>query len=152
MLYIASDHAGFQLKKHLIKYLATQLNIQAEDLGPSAYVETDDFVDYAAALAKKVAANKENQGILICRTGHGMCMAANKIPGTRAIVGYSISGAELGRTHNDANILCLASGVLSDDHAAAIAKTFLKTNFEPQERFVRRNNKIEELEKSTASL
>lgn len=147
MLFIASDHAGFQLKKFLLKYLKTQLKLEAEDLGPASFQEGDDFPDFAVPLTKKVVADKNNRGILICGSGHGMCIAANKIKGARAIIGYSIEGAEMGRRHNDANILCLAGRVISEEHAAAITKKFLATEFQNEERLIRRNGKIAELEK-----
>lgn len=147
MIYIASDHAGFELKKQLIAYLKNQLKKTATDLGPKKFDKDDDFVDYAVAVAKKVAGHKEDKGILICGSGHGMCIAANKIKGVRAIVGYSIEGAELGRRHNDANILCLAGRVLTPEHAGAIVHKFITTKFEGAERLVRRNKKIADLEK-----
>lgn len=147
MLYIASDHAGFQLKKEIIKYLKTQLNKEVEDVGPITFVETDDFPDFAFPLAKAVAQNKNNIGILICGTGQGMCIAANKIKGAYAIMGYNIQAAELGRKHNNANILCLPGRLLpSLDFANAIVKKFLETKFDGNERFVRRNEKIKEME------
>lgn len=145
MFYIAADHAGHHLKKDLEQLFKNQ-NLEFEDLGAKTYDEKDDFVDFAVPLAKKVV-ETGNKGVLICGSGHGMCMAANKINGVRAIVGYSISGAELGRKHNDANILCLAGRVVTKDHALAIIKTFLNTSFSAEERFVRRNEKIAELEK-----
>jgi ribose 5-phosphate isomerase B len=144
MFYIAADHAGHHLKKDL-EQIFKNLGMEYEDLGAKTYDEKDDFVDFAVVLAKKVVETGE-KGVLICGSGHGMCMAANKIKGVRAIVGYSISGAELGRKHNDANILCLAGRVITKDHASAIIKTFLNTAFSGEERFVRRNNKITELE------
>jgi ribose 5-phosphate isomerase B len=147
MIYIASDHRGYQLKKELVDYIKTKLEKEIIDLGPNKYDEDDDFVDFAIPLAKKVSADKNSFGILICGTGHGMCIAANKINGARAIIGYSITGAEFGRQDNDANILCLAGRTLSKDHAEAIAKKFLETNFKNEERFVRRLEKISELEK-----
>ncbi len=146
MLYIASDHAGYQLKKEIIKYVKTQLNKEVEDMGPTAFVENDDFPDFAIPLAKKVAENKDNFGILICGTGQGMCIVANKIKGAYAIMGYNIGATELGRKHNNANILCLPGHLPSIDFTNAIVKKFLETKFEGDERFVRRNKKIEELE------
>ena len=148
MLYIASDHAGFQLKKEIIKYIKTVLNKEVEDLGPTAFVETDDFPDFAIPLAKAVAKNKDSFGILICGTGQGMCIAANKIKGAYGIMGYNLQATELGRKHNNANVLCLAGRILpSVDFAKAIVKKFLETKFDGDARFVRRNNKIKELEK-----
>jgi len=147
MIYIASDHRGYQLKKELFDFIKTKLEKEIVDMGPTKYDEDDDFVDYAVPLAKKVVSVKNSLGILICGSAHGMCIAANKIKGARAIVGYSISGAELGRQDNDANILCLAGRILSKDHAEAITKKFLETNFKSEERFSRRLDKIAELEK-----
>lgn len=147
MIYIASDHAGFQLKKYLAERIKNDLETEVKDLGPKNIDENDDFPDFAAPLAKQVVKSDKNFGILICGSGHGMCIAANKIKGTRAIVGYSIQGAELARKHNNANIICLAGRVLTEEHALAITKTFLATKFETEPRFVRRNKKIAQLEK-----
>ncbi len=147
MLYIASDHAGYQLKKYLVRYLKTQLKIPVVDLGPARYNKDDDYPEFAYPLAKTVAADHKSRGIIICGTGHGVCMVANKVRAIRAIVGYSIEGAELGRRHEDANILCLAARVLSEDHATTIVKKFLETEFEPARRHVRRLQELEKLEK-----
>jgi len=148
MLYIASDHAGFQLKKTLVTYINTQLGLEIDDLGPIEFDQNDDFPDYAEPVARTVASDPKNLGILICGTGEGMCIAANKIKGIRAIIGYNITAAEMGRKHNNANILCLAARVITEDHARAVVKKFLETNFDGDERLVRRNKKIEELEKN----
>ncbi len=147
MLYIASDHNGFQLKKELVRYLKTELDKDLEDLGPEVFIQTDDFPDYAVPLAKKVAEDKENLGILICGTGHGMCITANKIKGAYAIIGYNIQSTEMGRKHNNANILCLPSNPPSLDFTKAIVKKFLTTKFDGDERLIRRNKKIQDLEK-----
>ncbi len=147
MLYIASDHNGFQLKKELVRYLKTELDKDLEDLGPEVFIQTDDFPDYAVPLAKKVAEDRENLGILICGTGHGMCITANKIKGAYAIIGYNIQSTEMGRKHNNANILCLPSNPPSLDFTKAIVKKFLTTKFDGDERLVRRNKKIQDLEK-----
>lgn len=147
MLYIASDHNGFQLKKELVRYIKTELNKDLENLGPDTFVQTDDFPDFAVPLAKKVATDRANFGILICGTGHGMCIAANKINGAYAIIGYNIQSTEMGRKHNNANILCLPSNPPSLDFTKAIIKKFLTTKFDGDERLVRRNKKIQDLEK-----
>lgn len=147
MIYIASDHAGFQLKKELLGYIKTELNKDIKDLGPEVFIQTDDFPDYAAPLAKKVAEVKENFGILVCGTGQGMCIAANKVTGAYAIIGYNIQATELGRKHNNANILCLPGTPASLDFIKAIVKKFLTTKFDGDERFLRRNKKVKDLEK-----
>jgi ribose 5-phosphate isomerase B len=146
MLYIASDHGGYQLKKYLLRFIEKQLKMKVEDLGPLKYEEGDDFPDFAIPLAKKVASKKDDLGILICKTGHGVCLAANKVTGVRAILGYSIEAAEKGRKEEKANVLCLAGAVITDEHAAAMVKRFLETSFEANERHMRRLAKIEALE------
>ncbi len=148
MLYIASDHNGFQLKKHLLTYINSQLKKEAVDLGPEKFDAEDDYPDYAFKLAKKVAAEKKSLGILICGSGHGVCIAANKIKGARAVLGYSIEGAELARRDDDANIICLAGKILSDDHACAIIKKFLETEMRTDNpKYARRLKKIADAEK-----
>lgn len=146
MLYIASDHGGYQLKKYLIRYLKNQLKVTAADLGPTKYNETDDYPIFSVKLAKKVAKSKGSVGILICKTGHGVCMMANKIKGVRAAVGYSIEGAEWGKKDENANVLCLAAKFISEEHACAIVKKFLETKFSGSERHVRRLKEIDELD------
>lgn len=146
MIYLGSDYMGFKLKKQLITYLKTQLHQKVEDLGAKTKVEEDDAIDYSVKVAKAVAKNKNNRGILICYSGHGMCITANKVKGARASIGYNIKGAELMRLHDDANILCLASHMLTLEHASAIVKKFLETKFVPIDRRVRRLKKLEKLE------
>ncbi len=147
MIYLASDHNGYQLKKHLFTYITTQLQLPVSDLGPSDFDKDDDYPDFAKLVAQKTVAEKNNFGILICGSGHGMCIAANKIKGSRAVIGYSIEGAELARRDDDANIICLAGRILSNDHAVAIVKKFLTTNFRTDsDRFSRRLKKISNLE------
>jgi ribose 5-phosphate isomerase B len=145
MLYIASDHAGYQLKKFLAEKLKTTLKIEVEDLGPHKYEEDDDFPDFARPLTKKVLKNKSDRGILICGSGHGMCIAANKFKGARAILAGSTESADMGRTEEDANILCLSARLTSEDHALAIVKHFLEKEFDDQEKRIRRLNKINEI-------
>jgi len=146
MLYIASDHAGFELKNFLTDQLKKTLKTPFEDLGPSTFVKDDDYPDFAVTVAKQVIKNSENLGILICGSGQGMCIAANKIAGIRAIHGSSIKETEMGKKDNDANVLCLAARVLSTEYALAIVKTFLNTDFDKQERRIRRLEKISKLE------
>lgn len=144
MIYLASDHAGFRLKKAIADYLKNKLKKDFVDLGPQEFEETDDYPDYAHKLAKKVAGSKSDQGILLCGSGNGVCMVANKTKGIRAILGYSIAAAEWGRAHEDANVMCLAGRVLTKDHASAIVKKFLETDFSKDERHARRVKKIED--------
>lgn len=147
MLYIAADHGGFELKESLVKFLEKQLKMPVTDLGAKTFNKEDDFPDYAIPLARKVAEDKVNLGILICGSGHGVCIAASKIKGVRASIGYSVEGAELAKKDDDVNVLCLAGRLISDEYASAIVKKFLETKFDSQEKRVRRLKKVEELEK-----
>lgn len=146
MLYIGADHRGFHLKKYLLRYLKNQLKIKPADVGAAIYDAEDDFPDFAIALAKKVAKSKAALGILICGTGHGVCIAANKVKGVRAAAGYSIEAAERARKEDNVNVLCLAGRFLSEEHAAAIVKIFLANKFDPEEKRVRRLKKIAAVE------
>lgn len=144
-LYICSDHAGYQLKKRLVRYLQNELNVEVEDLGPHEYDELDDFPDFVIPSAIKTV---ENKGRLIacCGSGAGEIIAANKVKGMRMTIGYNIEAAELSITHNNANGLALAARVLTDDHAMAIIKKWLETTDFKGGKYQRRNEKIEKYE------
>ena len=142
MLYLASDHAGFTLKERIKEYLDF-LEIAYEDLGTDSQ-EPVDYTDYAQKLAKKISKNND-RGLLFCGTGSGMCMAANRKKGIRAIVGNNEHEVLLGRAHNDANVLCLSArderGTVSD-----IIDAFCNTAFEGG-RHSGRLEKIREMER-----
>lgn len=147
-LYIASDHGGYHHKKRLLRYLQKELNIPVEDMGPASYTEDDDYPDYVIPLAQRVV--KENaRGIVICKNGIGVCIAANKVRGIRAGIGYNISAAQTMVTDDNTNILCLAAKLSSEDHAMAIVKKWLETEFTNEERYVRRLQKVAEAESNT---
>ena len=142
-LFIASDHGGYQLKKRLVRYLQNELVHEVTDLGPHEYVEGDDYPDYAFPLAEKVAATA-GRGILICKNGIGVCIAANKVPGIRAGLAYNLAAAESMMLDDNTNVMCLAAHLSSDDHAIAILKRWLNTDFSKAERHVRRLQKEDE--------
>ncbi len=144
-LFIASDHGGYQLKKRLVRYIKNELNLKITDLGPKTFDENDDFPDYIIPAAQQ-AVKASGRAILICGSGNGACIAANKIKGMRAAVGYNIESAELSRKHNDANGLCLAGRVLSESHAMAIVKKWLETEEFLGGKYQRRNEKINNYE------
>ncbi len=143
MIYLGSDHAGFHLKEELKKYLG-ELGCEYEDLGNKELDLEDDFPDYAIKVAEKIAGTN-SKGILICATGLGMCMAANKVKGVRATVAWDDFTALQSREHNDANVLCLAGKVLDTETAKKIVNIWLETEFSGGERHVRRLNKINEI-------
>lgn len=145
-IYIASDHGGYALKKRLVRYMENELGLKPKDMGPHTYEETDDYPDFAIPLAQKVMEN-DGRGILICRNGIGVCIAANKVKGIKAGIGYNISVSKSMRNDDDTNVLCLAADNLSEDFAMVITKNWLETEFSNHPRFSRRLNKVEALEK-----
>ena len=127
-IFIASDHAGFNLKEAIKKYLSKK-KLAFQDLGP----ENDKSVDYpiyAHNVAKKVKVNKNNVGILICGSGTGMNITANKHKNIRAAQCFNLKSTKLSRLHNDANIITLGSRVLSKKNALNLVGIFLNTKFE----------------------
>ncbi|MFA5211447.1 MAG: ribose 5-phosphate isomerase B [Patescibacteria group bacterium] len=145
-IYIASDHAGYRLKKRLIRFITNELKLELVDLGPEKYNKDDDYPDYAVKVCQKILKEK-TRGILICGTGIGMCITANKIKGIRAALVTNIKMAEAAAKHNNANCLCLGGKILSEDFAMAIIKTWLKTEYKKETRHERRLKKIEAQEK-----
>ena len=126
-LAIASDHAGF-CQKADIKAYAESLGYTVDDLGP-ATDDRVDYPDYADKVARQVAAGVADMGILICGTGLGMAMTADKVAGVRAIAIQTPQFAELSREHNNANVVCLSGRFVDLDTNKAIVKTFLETPF-----------------------
>lgn len=141
-LAIGSDHAGFLLKSKLIDYLQEK-QIDFKDVG-TFIEESVDYPDYAVKVAKLVASGKYTAGILVCGTGLGMSIVANKIPGIYAALCNSTNLAEMSRRHNDANILCLGGRIISVDEAKSILNIWLQTPFDDG-RHALRINKIKEL-------
>jgi ribose 5-phosphate isomerase B len=146
---IAADHAGFSLKERLREALASKGH-DIVDFGTNNE-ESTDYPDYAAAVAHSVADGKSDRGILVCSTGVGMSIAANKIAGIRAALGTSREEVRLTRDHNDANILTLGSKFTAPDDAIDFVDTFLNTQFGGGARHLRRVNKIAELESSAGT-
>ncbi|HAR44343.1 MAG TPA: ribose-5-phosphate isomerase [Bdellovibrionales bacterium] len=144
---IASDHAGIELKAAIIKALP---GWKWQDLGP-LNGDRVDYPDFARKLAEKVAADPTLPGILICGSGIGMSIAANKIPGIRAAVVENTVAARLSREHNDANVLCLGSRFIAPAYGAEIASVWLETPFSKDQRHKSRIAKITALETSTCS-
>lgn len=143
-LYITSDHAGFPLKARLVEYLTNELHIPVIDMGAHVYDEGDDYPDFVIPTAEKAVA-EDGRAIMICGMGIGESIAANKVKGMRAALGYNIEAARLSRVDNNANGLCLAGRVLTDEHAMAIVRKWLETDFGAG-RHERRVKKIEAYE------
>ena len=141
MIAIASDHGGFEYKKLIIQQLEDR-GIACKDFGTDS-PESCDYPDFAIPVAKAVAAGEYECGILICGTGIGMSLAANKVHGIRAAVCGDSFSARATREHNDANILCMGARVITEAKALEITDIFLDTPFSNDERHIRRISKIE---------
>jgi len=126
-IFIASDHAGYNLKNRVISKFSKKEKII--DLGPKTK-ESVDYPDFAKKLSKKVASNKGSFGILICGSGMGMAITANKIKNVRAALCYSNKNTKLSRLHNNANIITLGERLISKNKAINLIKIFLSTKFE----------------------
>jgi ribose 5-phosphate isomerase B len=143
---IAADHAGFSLKDVLRETLLVAGH-EVTDLGALSG-ESTDYPDYAKAVAESVAAGVAARGILVCSTGAGMAIAANKVAGIRAAVGASDAGVQLIRAHNDANVIALGARFLSTEDAVRLVDIFLTTEFDGGARHVRRIEKISTIEQT----
>lgn len=144
-LYIAADHAGYQLKKRLVRYLQNELGLlEVEDMGAYEYDERDDFPDFIIPAAEKAVKNN-GRVIIIGGSGNGEAIAANKVKGVRCALAHSVETAALSRQHNNANGLALGARILTEEHAMAIVKTWLATEFLGG-KYQRRNEKIEKYE------
>lgn len=139
MIYIASDHVGYDLKEYLKKYF-DKINLRYEDLGTYSD-ESVDYPDYAKKLALKVK-KTNRKGILICGTGTGMVIAANRFKGIRAALIYDNYTAEMARKHNDSNVACLRGRKFSKEKAKNLVNIWLKTRFDNKDRHKRRIKKL----------
>ena len=141
MIAIGSDHGGYALKKALMAHLDKR-GLEYKDFG--TYSEAScDYPVYAKAVAHAVADGACDRGILICGTGIGVSMTANKIPGIRAALCGDCFSAEAAREHNDANVLCMGARVVGEGLALKVADIFLDTPFSNDERHIRRISQIE---------
>lgn len=141
---VGSDHRGYQSKQRILKHLSER-NHEVVDSGAMSE-ESIDYPDVAFRLCEEVAQGRVDRGILICGTGLGMCIAANKFPGIRAAPAHDDVTAELSRSHNDANVLCLSADLLGGPLMDHIVDIWIKTPFDGG-RHQRRLDKIQELEK-----
>ena len=140
MVYLASDHAGFNLKE-IAKQFLDFLTIDYVDLGTNSE-ESVDYPDYAKKLVKKMNPKKD-RGILFCGTGGGMCVMANRYKGIRGIVGNNEHEVILGRAHNDVNVLCLGGRLTGEKGAKKMIKLFLDTPFLTETKYKRRIKKLD---------
>lgn len=140
---IGSDHRGVSVKLRLVERLMLEGH-DVEDVGPEE-LNNVDYPDYAAAVARRVAHGESDRGILVCGSGIGMCIAANKVPGVRAATCHDELTAEMSRRHNDVNVLCISADMLGDLTINRMIDVWLATDFDGG-RHVRRLDKIRRLE------
>lgn len=146
IIAIAADHAAFEYKQQLIAELSTE-ELEFQDFGTHG-TESVDYPDYAKLVAEAVAAGKAELGILLCGTGIGMSIAANKVQGIRAALCHTSEEAQITREHNNANVLAMGARTNSFANCKAMAQQFLSTPFSGEERHQRRLAKITALEQS----
>jgi len=147
-ILIASDHAGFSLKEKLKLYLR-QKGLETKDLGTYS-AQRCDYPEFAYSLARGISSGKYTRGILICKSGIGNSIVANRLPGVRAALCYNAKAARLSRQHNDSNVLVLGSGFVKEEPARRIVGIWLKTGFKAG-RHKRRLAQIRQIEKKIRS-
>ena len=143
-VFLAADHAGFELKNAVREHLFHQ-GYEVEDLGAETLAEHDDYPQYAYEVTTKVLGEDGSRGILVCGSGQGMAIAANRVRGIRAAVIWSVDGAKETRQDNDSNVLSLPARMITQEEALAITDAWLKESFSGEARHQRRLEQIEEL-------
>ncbi len=143
---VGNDHRGVGIKQRVLDLLAG-LRHEVIDFGAAGPASVD-YPDYAFLVAEAVGAGRADRGILICATGHGMCIAANKVPGVRAVNCRDVIDAELSRRHNDANVLCLSADLIGEELTDRLVRAWLETEFEAG-RHSRRTDKITTYERNS---
>jgi ribose 5-phosphate isomerase B len=146
-VYLGSDHAGFELKVHLVNYLAKQ-GYDVVDVGPHVYDPEDDYPAFCLATGDRVVADPGSLGIVIGGSGNGEQIAANKIVGVRSALAWRVEIAQLARQHNDANVLSIGAREHTLDEATSFAEAFLTTPFSGNERHARRIAILSEFERT----
>ena len=143
-IFLGTDHAGFELKEEVKKYLLKN-GYEVIDKGAHSFDKNDDYPDFIKPIAKEVTKNKNSKGIIFGASGQGEAIAANRVKGARAALYYggNTEIITLSRTHNDANILSLGARFVSKDEAIKLIKLWLGTDFSSEERHIRRIKKID---------
>ncbi len=147
IIALAADHGGFLLKAELASWLRSQ-GYEVSDLGAHSLDPADDYPDFADALARAITADQADRGVLICGSGVGACVAANKVPGIRACLCHDVYSAHQGVEHDAINVLCLGARIIGIELAKDLVAAFLNARFIGEERHRRRLNKVAAIEKN----
>ncbi len=145
-ILVGADHNGYETKAKVIAYLQ-QLDYDYQDMGAFEFDPEDDFTTFAQAVARQVGADQDLAGVLICGSGQGVAMAANRFQGVRATINHTPEQAMMARKHNDSNVCCLSAKVVEEDQELLerILSQFLDTEFLAEPKYIRRNQKLDEI-------
>ncbi|MEU6440098.1 ribose-5-phosphate isomerase [Streptomyces sp. NPDC047046] len=146
-VYLGSDHAGYELKNHLVEWL-TEHGHEPVDCGPHIYDAQDDYPPFCLRAAERAAADPEALGVVIGGSGNGEQIAANKVEGVRCALAWSVETAKLGREHNNANVVSVGARMHSTDEATSFVEVFLSTPYSEEPRHTRRIEMLTAYEKS----
>ena len=144
-VFLGSDHRGFELKNTLLEYVKS-LGYEVQDCGALEYNKEDDYPDFAKAVGEKIVEDNSSLGIVICGSGAGITVAANKIKGVRCSLGFNPMQVKSGKEDDDTNILGIACNYTNESESKELVKIFLETNYDPAERHQRRLDKISQME------
>ena len=145
MIYLGADHRGFEAKNTIFKFLKAN-NLEVKDVGAYNHDPEDDFNDFAITVARNVRRDRESCGILICGSGIGMALQANRFKGVRAIASTDNRIVEIARAHDNVNVLCLSADFLSMEEMQALVRTFLSTRFSNEPKYIHRIVRLDERE------
>ncbi|EDY42375.1 ribose 5-phosphate isomerase [Streptomyces sp. SPB074] len=146
-MYLGSDHAGYELKNHLVEWLSEHGH-EPVDCGPHIYDAQDDYPPFCLRAAERAAADPEALGVVIGGSGNGEQIAANKVEGVRCALAWSVETAKLGREHNNANVVSVGARMHSTDEATSFVEVFLTTPYSEEPRHTRRIEMLTAYEKS----
>ncbi|MBI4334089.1 MAG: ribose 5-phosphate isomerase B [Chloroflexi bacterium] len=147
---LAADHGGITLKNELLPWIQSR-GYAVTDLGAATFDSSDDYPDFAEAVGRAIISRKAERGILVCGSGVGACIAANKLPGIRACLCHDVYSAHQGVEHDDMNVLCLGGRVIGPELAKDLVDAFLRASFGGEERHRRRLAKVLELERKATT-
>jgi ribose 5-phosphate isomerase B len=146
-IVVGADHRGFELKDAIAEYLRARGH-EVIDVGTNDH-DSVDYPDLAVAVGSAVTGGQADRGVLVCGSGVGACIAANKLPGIRAGLTHDTYSAHQGVEHDDMNVICIGSRVIGEEVAMEVVEAFVSAQFDPQERYVRRLNKVLAIEQET---
>ena len=146
-LAVAADHAGFEMKSELVSWLESEGH-QVMDLGAHVMDPDDDYPDFSAAVARSLCSEETERGVIICGSGVGACITANKVRGIQACLCHDTYTARQGVEHDDMNVVCIGGRVIGIELAKAVLEAFLEARFIPEPRFQRRLDKLAQVEQN----